>query len=141
MSVIDDAIAKLQTHILACTTVTIKQAPNYPVSDAGALPLAISYLSSGSGNADNATMTRFLLTANVDVHFSRQMIKDAYQKIDKIAIEYIQRLAGDPTLGGTIDSIVFPITFEVSPTQWDSVPTQMISFSVQMKELSTPITA
>lgn len=141
MSVIDNAIAKLQDHVLACTTVTVKQAPDYPVSDGSMLPIAIAHLVNGTGQADTADQTRLLLTANVDVHFNRDSMKIAYQKIDAIAVEYLQRLAGDPTLGGTIDTIVFPVTFDVSPTQWDNVATQMISFTVQFKELTTPITA
>jgi hypothetical protein len=139
MSVVDDAIAKLQDHILACTTVTVKQAPDYPVDNASMLPLAIAHLVEGSGQADTADQVRLLLTANVDVHFARNSLKDAYQKIDKIAVEYLQRLAGDPTLGGTVDTIVFPVTFTVIPTQWDTIATQQISFVVQFKELTTPI--
>lgn len=141
MSVIDDAIARLQDHVLACTTVTVKSAPDYPVSDAGMLPIAIAHITGGSGQADTADQTRLLLSANVDIHFARNVLKDAYQKIDKIAIEYLQRLAGDPTLNGTVDTIIFPVTFEVTPTQWDAVATQMVSFTVQFKELTTPITA
>ena len=141
MSVIDDAIAKLQDHVLACTTVAVRQAPDYPVSDAAMLPISIAHLVSGEGLASNASMTRLLLTASVDGHFARNSMKDAYSKIDKIAVEYLQRLAGDPTLGGTLDTIVFPVTFKVTPTQWDAVATQMISFTVQFKELATPITA
>ena len=141
MSVVDSAIAKLQDHILACTTVSVKNAPDYPVTDAGIMPISIAHLSQGQGQADTADQTRLLLTANVDVHFNRNIIKDAYTKIDSIAVEYIQRLAGDPTLGGAVDTIVFPVTFQVSPTQWDAVATQMISFTVQFKELTTPVTA
>lgn len=139
MSVIDDAVAKLQDHIQACTTVTVKSAPDYPVENAGMLPLALAHLVEGSGQADTSDQVRLLLTANVDVHFARNILKDAYQKIDKIAVEYIQRLAGDPTLGGTVDTIIFPVTFAVTPTQWDAVATQMISFTVRFKELTTPL--
>jgi hypothetical protein len=139
MSVIDDAVAKLQDHILACTTVTVRLAPDYPVSDASMLPISIAHLVEGSGQADDASSARLLVTANVDVHFSRQSLKDAYQKIDAIAVEYLRRLAGDPTLGGTIDTIVFPVSFTVSPAQWDAIQTHMITFIVPFKELTTPI--
>ena len=141
MSVIDNAIANLQDKILACTTVTIRQAPDYPVPDATMLPIAITHLTNGEVTASNGSMTKFLITAQVDVHFARNSIKDAYQKIDALAIEFLQRLAGDPTLGGTVETVVFPVLFDVSPTQWDNVATQMISFTVQFKGLLTPITA
>lgn len=139
MSVIDTAIAKLQDHIQACTTVSVKLAPDYPVSDASMLPISIAHFVEGSGQADDATSVRLLLTANVDVHFSRQSLKDAYQKIDAIAVEYLQRLSGDPTLGGAVDTIIFPVTFSVIPAQWDAIQTHMITFVVSFKELTTPI--
>lgn len=139
MSVVDSAIARLQDLVQACTAVTVRLAPDYPISDASMLPLSIAHLVEGSGQADTADQTRLLLTANVDVHFARQSLKDAYQKIDAIAVEYLQRLAGDPTLNGTVDTIVFPVTFTVSPAQWDNVQTQMITFVIQFKELTTPL--
>jgi len=139
MSVVDSAIARLQDLVQACTTVTVRLAPDYPISDASMLPLSIAHLVEGSGQADTADQTRLLLTANVDVHFARQSLKDAYQKIDAIAVEYLQRLAGDPTLNGTVDTIIFPVTFTVTPAQWDNVQTQMITFVIQFKELTTPL--
>lgn len=139
MSVVDDAIAILQDHVLACTSVSVKLAPDHPITDASMLPLSIAHFVEGQGQADTADQVRLLLTANVDVHFSRQSIKDAYQKIDGIAVEYIRRLAKDPTLGGTVDTIIFPVTFSVSPADWGAIQTHMISFAVQFKELTTPL--
>lgn len=139
MNAIDNALARLQTIALACTTVSVKLAPAFPVSDASMLPLSIAHLVEGSGQADDAASVRLLVTANVDVHFSRQNMKEAYQKSDAFAVEYLRRLSGDPTLGGTIDTIIFPVTFGVSPADWGSVQTHMLSFTVQFKELTTPI--
>ena len=46
MSLIDDAIVKIQTHALAVaynsSSETIKSAPSYPVESAAVLPLAIT---------------------------------------------------------------------------------------------------
>lgn len=136
---IDNALARLQTIAKACTSVVIRLAPDHPISDASMLPLSIAHLVEGSGQADTATDVRLLVTANVDVHFSRQSMKDVYQKIDAFAVEYLRRLSGDPTLGGAVDTIIFPVTFSVSPAVWDSVETQMLSFVVQFKELTSPL--
>jgi hypothetical protein len=136
MSVIDDAISRLQVIALACTA--LKAAPAYPVSDATVLPLAIAYITTGTGQADDVTTARLLLTVSVDVHFNRQSIKDAYTKIDKFIPEYLQRLAGDPTLNGKVDTIIFPVSFNVVPAQWDQVTTQMVSFQIPLKFLETP---
>jgi len=140
MSAIDNAIAILQDHALASTDLTIKAAPDYPVSSAGALPMAIAHLSAGAGTAMDASSVMLLANVNVDFHFSRTSMKLAYTQIQACAVEYLQRISGDPTLGGTVDTIVFPVTFEVLPTEWDSVPTQMLQFTIPLKTLETPIT-
>lgn len=138
MSVIDDAIARLQAIALACTTVTIKAAPSYPVSDATVLPLAIAHITGGTGSADDSTSARLLLTVNVDVHFNRQSLKTSYTQINSFIPEYLKRLAGDPTLNSKVDTIVFPVTVTVAPAQWDQVTTQMVSVQVPLKFLQTP---
>ena len=138
MSVVDNAVARLQVLALRCTD--ISKAPDYPVEDATALPLAIAHIVSGDGIADNATTAQLDLTVNVDFHFARVNIKDAYTRINRVVPEYLQRLCGDPTLNGTIDTIQYPVTFSVSPAQWDTVITQMVSFSVTFKTLEVPVT-
>ena len=140
MSLIDDAILKLQTHALALSTETVRAAPSYPVEDATVLPLAIAYISQGTGQADDVTTARLLLTVNVDFHVNRSIMKSAYSQLDNIIPEFLRRLAGDPTLGGTVDTIVFPVSFTVGPAQWNRVVTQMASFSVPLKFRESPIT-
>lgn len=136
MSVIDTAIARLQVLALACTG--INKAPSYPIEDATALPLAIAHIVAGEATADNASTARLLNVVNVDFHFARVNIKDAYQRINTLVPEYLQRLCGDPTLHGAIDTIIYPVTFTVTPAQWDTLVTQMVSFAVQFKTLETP---
>ena len=142
MSIIDDAILQLQTHALALSTPSqkIKSAPAHPVNDANVLPLAIAHIIEGSGQADEATTARLLLTVGVDFHLSRVTLKHAYSEIDKIVPEFLQRLAGDPTLGGKVDTIVFPVTFTVTPADWGSVITQAVFFRVPLKFREDPIT-
>jgi len=140
MSIIDDAVQRLQTIALAITSETVRGAPSYPVEDASVLPLAIAHIANGSGQADEATTARLLLTVNVDFHVSRVSMKSAYTQLNNIIPEFLQRLAGDPTLNGNVDSIVFPVTFQVSAAQWDRVTTQMASFAVPLKFRETPTT-
>ena len=140
MSIIDDAIARLQYHALAISSATVRGAPSYPVEDATVLPLAIAYISDGTGSIDDSTTTRLLLTVKVDFHVNRMSMKSAYTELNNIIPEYLRRLAGDPTLNGKVDTIVFPVTFAVMPAQWDRVVTQMASFSVPLKFRETPTT-
>lgn len=137
MSVVDNAIARLQVLALACTG--IKSAPDYPIEDATALPLAIAHITEGNAIQQNATMTQCNLVVAVDFHFARVNIKDAYQRIDTLIPEYLTRLGGDPTLSGTVDTIQFPVTFTVSPAQWDTIITQMVSFRIPFKTLESPV--
>lgn len=140
MSVIDDAIVKIQTHALAITAEEIRSAPSKPIESASVLPLAITYIAEGSAQADDITTCRLLYTINTDFHVRRDIMKAAYTQLDNIIPEFCQRLAGDPTLGGTVDTIVFPISFSVGPAQWDAVVTQMASFSIPIKIITTPTT-
>ena len=125
------ALTRLQVLALACTG--IRGAPDYPVSDAGVLPLSIAHVVSGDGTAQDAITDQMRIVANVDFHFNRTSLKDAYTRISALVPEFLDRLAGDPKLGGAVDTIIFPVTFDVQPTQWDSVATQMCSFAVTMK--------
>ena len=145
MSLVDDAIQRIQTLALLVAydsggTKTIRSAPSYPAEDASVLPLAITYIAEGECQADDITTARLLYTINTDFHVSRVSMKSAYTQLDIIIPDFSRRLAGDPTLNSTVDTIRFPVTFTVGPAQWDQVVTQMVSFSIPIKILSTPTT-
>lgn len=139
-NIITDAVERLQYHALAITGTRVKGAPAYPVDDASVLPLAIAYIAEGSGSIDDSTTARLLLTVKVDFHVSRVTMRSAYYELNAIIPEYLRKLAGDPTLNGKVDTIVFPVTFAVMPAQWDRVTTQMASFSIPLKFRETPST-
>lgn len=138
MSSIDNAINALQAHALEISG--IKAAPQKPVSDAGVLPIAIAYISDGNATPSEASFTREFYTLNVDFHVARISLSQAYTQLNAIIPAYFRKLSGDPTLGGAVDTIVFPASVTVSPTQWDNVVTQMAQFSIQVKVLGTPTT-
>jgi len=142
MSIIDDAIQRVQTIAKATAfenTKTFKNAPDYPTDDASILPLVITHLSGGSVIEMNATDTKFMANISTEVHFDRNILRLTYQKIDAFIPDFIQRLGGDPTLGGTVSTIVFPATFTVGPAEWDSIITQMVTFTIPVKfNLLTP---
>ena len=136
---VDDAIARLQALALQCTSVIIKAAPSYPVEDTSVLPLSIAHLSNGEITVGEASTIGFIPTVvMVDFHFSRTSIKQAYQQCNLIFYEYSKRLAGDPTLNGKVDTIIFPVSWRVQPSQWDKVTTQLLRFSIPVKILDIP---
>jgi hypothetical protein len=138
---IDDAINRLQHLALRCTSVRIKSAPDFPVEDAGMLPLSIAHAVQGEITVGDASTVGFVpCTISVDFYFNRVSMKQAYEQIDAIIDEYGRRLAGDPTLNGKVDTIIFPVPYSVRPATWDKVATQMLQFLVSVKVLDTPQT-
>lgn len=140
---IDNAIARLQNLVDACTTVTFKSAPDYPVENIEPFPCSICYISGGTLTLANRTLHHNFPVLSLELHFSRVNLKQSYQQIDAIALELPKRLAGDPTLDGTIDTILAtqdqPVTYEVRPFQWsDKVISQMLKFDIPIKTLQAP---
>ena len=130
---IDTAIARIQALALSSTDTEIKSAPSYPVEDANVLPLAITYIKSGQAQADDASAARLLLTVGCDVHFSRISLKQACIQINLFVPEFLKRLSGDPTLNGAVDTIVYPVTFQVVPVDFNGIPTLSASFDITLK--------
>lgn len=140
---IDEAIQALQAHALSCSygEGQIKLAPDYPTESAAALPMSIAHLGGGTSTAMNSTTVLFLPVVFVDFHFSRASLTNAYRQIDAVIRDYMRRLAGDPQLGGVVDTIVFPVTWsEPTAVQYNTIETLMVRFSVPLKTLETPIT-
>lgn len=139
MSAIDDAIARVQDIALQITGV--KMAPDYPVDNATNLPLVITHVTAADVMAEDASWCRELYTINTDIHLPRIQLKETYRLVNSILPDLAKRLAGDPTLNGTVSTIVFPVTASVSPAEWDKVITQMVRFEYQIKVQSAPSTS
>lgn len=157
MSSIDSAIARLQDIALALSTITdtagnpvaIANAADYPVENVPPFPCAIAYLGGGDFNLTNASLHHNFPIINVEFHFSRTNIKQAYQQANAVAIEFPQRLAGDPTLNGTVATIVggaeSRIQYTVRPFPWreqsatqSALLSTMIMFNIPIKLLKSP---
>lgn len=151
MSSIDDAIARIQDIALALTGVAIKSAPDYPIESLDPLPMVSTYLSGGEFQFTNATLHHNFPSIAVEFHFSRLNLKQAYQQINSVAIEFPQRLAGDPTLNNTVTTIVSgrdnripytvrPFTWREQSTTQSPLITQMLMFTIPVKLLKDPTT-
>jgi hypothetical protein len=158
MSSIDTAIARIQDIALALNTITdvngnsvvILSAPDYPIEAAPPFPACSSYLGGGEFNMVNATVHKNFPNIVTEFHLSRVNVKQAYKQINAIAIEFPQRLAGDPTLNGTVETIVSGldnrVTYTVRPFIWreqtntqSQIMSQMIAFTIPVKLLKSPI--
>lgn len=143
-SVIDNAVAAIQAHVLAITNVSFKSAPDYPIENADPFPFSAGYISTLEAEFTNASMTKIFPVLTFELHFNRTNIKFAYQCINAVAIELPRRLAKDPTLGGTVSSIIATkdqrMTAEVAPFEYGSIKSQMLKFNIPFKTLQTPTT-
>lgn len=144
MSTIDNAIARIQDIALAMTTVAIKSAPDYPIESADPFPFVASYLGGGQAQFGNSTTVYNFPAVSVEFHFSRVNLKQTYQQINAVAVEFPKRLAGDPTLNGTVSTVIGSgdqrISYTVRPFEWGKVQSQMLLFTVPFKALETPQT-
>ena len=140
---IDLAITRLQDLIMECTTVTIKSAPDYPIENADPFPMSIAFVSGVSAYAMNATTTVVFPVITLEIHFSRVNLRDTYIKMNSIALELPKRIAGDPTLNGTVDTVIMtrdePLEGTITPFDWGGVKSEMLKFQIRVKMLETPI--
>lgn len=142
---LDNAIANLQNIVQLCSTdYPIKSAPDYPIENADPFPMSVAYIGSSRIRFTNASTTHIFPTIILEIHFSRVNIKDTYQAINNMTQELPRRLAADPTLGGTVSTIIATadqeLESEVGPFDWGNVKSQMLKFTIPVKSLQNPIT-
>lgn len=130
---IDAAVARLQALALACTSVSIKSAPTYPVENAEPAPFTIAHIVDGEIQSGDITYGLLFTTIAVDFLFSRTSLLQAYGFIDAIAKEYPARLIGDPTLFNNVTTISFPVPFSLRTETWNKVPFEILTFLVKLK--------
>lgn len=158
MSSIDDAIARIQDIALALNTLTdvagnsiaLANAADYPVENIPPFPACVSYLGGGDFMLTNASIHHNFPVVNVEFHLSRVNIRQSFMQVNQIAVEFPQRLAGDPTLNGKVVTVVggsdSRITYTVRPFTWReqsgtqaAVISTMLLFNVPIKLLKSPV--
>ena len=133
------AIQRIQALALASSS-DMKIAPDNPVDNAATLPMSMARLGGGQSTAANSTTNVFIPSIFVDFYFNRSWMKKAFEQIDTIVPAFANRLAGDPTLNGTRDTIVFPVLWsEPEPVDLDDVQTLRVRFTIPVKTLETPV--
>jgi hypothetical protein len=143
-SEIDNAVARLADIVLSMSTIAIKSAPDYMVENVEPCPFAAIYASGARVYATNSTVLHNYITIAVEFHLSRINIKQMQQQANAIMYEFPRRLAGDPTLNGTVETILFsadnPIEATSGPFEWQQVSTHRILFPVPVKFRPAPLT-
>ena len=147
MSDIDLAIEVIQSLACSMETVDVKSAPDYPIENVDPLPMVVSYLGSGEFMFTNATVHHNFPVIVTEFHLSRVNLREAYKQAQSIAIEFPQLLAGNPTLDGTVQTIVATsdnrFVYTIRPFVWRENPaliTHMVRFDIPIKLLKAPVT-
>lgn len=142
-SEVANAIARIQDIVGALTTVTFKSYPDFPIENADPFPMAITYESAGDFFCVGKTVYIFPVI-RTEMHFSRVNLKNAYTNIYNVSIEFAERLAGDPTLNATVETIIMTdaqrVSFLSRPFDWGSVKSEALIFEIPIKLLKAPIT-
>lgn len=142
-NVIDNAISRLQDIVSSCTDVVIKSAPDYPIENADPFPMSVAYIQGGSFTLTNATIHHNFPIIRLEIHFSRVNIKQVYQQINGIVLELPRRLAKDPTLNGTVETVLAtrdtPIVYSSRPFDWGRVQSELLQFDIPVKLLKSPL--
>lgn len=141
---IDNAIARVQDIVGEITGIEFKSAPDYPIENADPFPMSIAYVGGGQFYATNATVHHNFPALVVEFHFSRVNLKQTYQQINSVILEFPRRIVADPTLAGNVTTVVMtqdqPIQYSVRPFQFGKVMSQMLMYTIPIKTLQTPLT-
>lgn len=130
------AITRLQE--LSALVSGMKFTPDTPPEASNAFPCSVAFINDGTVSVDDASTTRELYTIRVDLHYNRTNMRKAYADLNAAIPAYARLLAGDPTLSGAVDTIVFPVTCTVGSLLWNEQETLAASFLVPIKIRETP---
>lgn len=135
------AIQRIQTLAISSSDIAIKYAPDAPVPNAMVSPFTIAYVDDGEFTEANATDARFIGNVNLDAYFNPENLPQAFKNMDLFTYEFVRRLGGDPTLNGTVQTIVFPIIIgKPSNVTWGGSPFLRKAFTIKIHTLETPLT-
>lgn len=107
MSGPQDAINRIQA--IARGLDGVKQAPDYVPESMNQFPFAITYYRQGETTAMTG-WRKGLHTVHCEIHVARQILPNALKQAMPFYDAMLAGLEADPTLGGTVSTIVWPVT-------------------------------
>ena len=138
---LNGAIQRIQALALSTTDVTVNKADSYPTEDAGMMPMVVTYLQGGRVVTEASGIVRLLYDVHADAYFNITSLADAYTLANLFVPEFSRRLAGDPTLNGTCNSIDFEtLTVLRVPEEYNMTGALLYRFVIPLKFRLTTIT-
>jgi hypothetical protein len=106
MSTPQDAIARVQAIALGLSG--MKEAPDYPPESVNQFPFAVTYYRTGEITMEAGWM-KAVYTLFCELHFARQVLPLAVAKAMPYHNTMLAALQADPTLNGTVSTVVSPV--------------------------------
>lgn len=126
------AIAQLQTYAL--TLAGVKTAPAYAPDGVGPFPFVVSYPGEGEWTPEDASGKRNLHRIKTEIHVARAGdLPKALEAVIPYNELFGNKICANPTLAGTVATVVFPITYTFGPMAWGGVQTIGYRFTIPIK--------
>ena len=121
MATLQQAIDAIQDLMGALTG--MRSAPDEPPEDMSVFPFCVAYASDGTwGGFGGAGGKKGLHTIIVEVHIQRSDLPRDVAAAMAYSESVANALIGDPTLAGTVDTIVGDITYTFGGLGWAQAP-------------------
>lgn len=135
MSTIQDAIAAIQD--VAGGLTNMKEAPDYAPDSINVFPFTVSYPERGRwGGLGGKTAKTGIHTIVSEIHVARPDLPSAIQSAIGFCETFPNALLADPTLAGTVQTIVDEVTYEFMGFEYAGIKTVGWQFRITVKQIS-----
>lgn len=130
-----NAIVRIQTHALSAGA---REAPTDPTESNIAFPFAVCYPSRMRVQGESGGGERDLVTVHLDLHVNRQDLPTDVQQVLNFYEAFKPLLIADPTLSGTVDTILMdssnPIDVTFGEMMYGTVKTVGLRWAITFKQ-------
>lgn len=125
------AIAAIQAVMRGMTG--IRYAPDYPLDAINVYPYAVCFAGSGEWRQEPALWKKGLHTITLQVHWARKDLPRDVGKAMLFAESIPNAIMKDPTLAGTVDTVLDPISYTFGVLSWGGTENIGFEFKIMIK--------
>jgi len=117
----------------------IETAPDFPKESVSVQSFSFSYPETGSMDTDTLPATRGIHDVNTMIGFRNADLAVVSEKATPMVEAFAKAILADPTLAGTCDTIVGPVTYKFGRIPWGGKMEEFIGikFTVKVKIRAT----